>query len=223
MRLLADENFPKPVVDWLRNEGHDVLWARTHCPAWKDTIVLDLGESEGRLVLTLDKDFWQIALQRRIPWRNPALSCSDPIPLRRKISYVSFGRLSNRRRIGPHTSASFSLRGFKWWQREGIDSLLFRIGQIYDLKGQRATRSRNISYAPESDTAQEAKKCLTTPYRRGKASLSSRNTVALRRLTWKQKGLDKLAFTANRHAWESLVPRSFGYFRFPVEPSGQLF
>jgi Domain of unknown function (DUF5615) len=29
--------------------------------------VLDLGESEARLVLTLDKDFWQIAVQRRIP------------------------------------------------------------------------------------------------------------------------------------------------------------
>jgi predicted nuclease of predicted toxin-antitoxin system len=29
---------------------------------------LDLAESEGRIVLTLDKDFWQIAVQRR---RNP--------------------------------------------------------------------------------------------------------------------------------------------------------
>jgi predicted nuclease of predicted toxin-antitoxin system len=67
MRLLADENFPKPVFDWLRTDGHDVSWARTHCPGWKDTIVLDLGESESRLVLTLDKDFWQIAVQRRIP------------------------------------------------------------------------------------------------------------------------------------------------------------
>ena len=41
--------------------------ARTHCPGWKDTALLDLAESEARLVLTLDKDFWQIAVQRRIP------------------------------------------------------------------------------------------------------------------------------------------------------------
>jgi hypothetical protein len=56
MRLLADENFPKPIVEALRARGHDVLWART-----------DLAESEARIVLTLDKDFWQIAVQRRNP------------------------------------------------------------------------------------------------------------------------------------------------------------
>lgn len=28
---------------------------------------MDLAESEARIVLTLDKDFWQIAVQRRIP------------------------------------------------------------------------------------------------------------------------------------------------------------
>jgi predicted nuclease of predicted toxin-antitoxin system len=38
MRLLADENFP-----------------------------LKFAESEARIMLTLDKDFWQIAVQRRPP------------------------------------------------------------------------------------------------------------------------------------------------------------
>jgi predicted nuclease of predicted toxin-antitoxin system len=28
---------------------------------------LELSEAQARVVLTLDKDFWQIALQRRIP------------------------------------------------------------------------------------------------------------------------------------------------------------
>jgi predicted nuclease of predicted toxin-antitoxin system len=28
---------------------------------------LDLAESEARILLTLDKDFWQIAVQRRSP------------------------------------------------------------------------------------------------------------------------------------------------------------
>ena len=65
MRILADENFPKPIVDELRATGHDVLWARTHCAGWKDSTLLDLAESQDRIVLTLDKDFWQIALQRR--------------------------------------------------------------------------------------------------------------------------------------------------------------
>jgi predicted nuclease of predicted toxin-antitoxin system len=67
MRLLADENFPKPIVEVLRAEGHDVLWARTDLAGTSDVVLLDLAESEARIVLTLDKDFWQIAVQRRSP------------------------------------------------------------------------------------------------------------------------------------------------------------
>ncbi len=68
MRLLADENFPKPVVEELRAAGHhDVLWACTDCAGWKDVALLDLAETEKRILLTLDKDFWQIAVQRRSP------------------------------------------------------------------------------------------------------------------------------------------------------------
>src|SRR5258708_5324760 len=67
MRLLADENFPKAIVDTLRESGHDVVWVRTAFPGWKDAALLDLAESEARVVVTLDRDFWQIALQRRAP------------------------------------------------------------------------------------------------------------------------------------------------------------
>lgn len=67
MRLLADENFPKPIVDALRADGHDLLWARTDLAGTSDVALLDRAESEARIVLTLDKDFWQIAVQRRSP------------------------------------------------------------------------------------------------------------------------------------------------------------
>ena len=67
MRLLADENLPKPMVEALRAHGNDVLWARTNFPGWKDAALLDFAESEARIMLTLDKDFWQIAVQRRVP------------------------------------------------------------------------------------------------------------------------------------------------------------
>ncbi len=67
MRLLADENFPKPIVEALRADGHDVLWARTDLAGTSDVALLELAESESRIVLTLDKDFWQIAVQRRNP------------------------------------------------------------------------------------------------------------------------------------------------------------
>lgn len=67
MRLLADENFPRPIVESLRAQGHDVLWARTNLAGATDVALLERAESEARVVLTLDKDFWQVALQRRCP------------------------------------------------------------------------------------------------------------------------------------------------------------
>jgi predicted nuclease of predicted toxin-antitoxin system len=73
MRLLADENFPGPIVEMLRADGHDFLWARTDCAGWKDVALLDLAESQARIVLTLDKDFWHIAVQRRIPLEQSGL------------------------------------------------------------------------------------------------------------------------------------------------------
>jgi predicted nuclease of predicted toxin-antitoxin system len=67
MRLLADENFPSPTVEALRQAGNDVIWVRTDAPGTGDTALLDLAEADGRVLLTLDKDFWQIAIQRRRP------------------------------------------------------------------------------------------------------------------------------------------------------------
>jgi predicted nuclease of predicted toxin-antitoxin system len=67
MRLLADENFPLPTVEALRQAGHDVFWVRTDAPGTADAALLDLAEVDGRVLLTLDKDFWQIAIQRRQP------------------------------------------------------------------------------------------------------------------------------------------------------------
>ena len=67
MRLLADENFPLPAIEALRQAGYDVTWARTELPGTGDSALLDVAETDGRVLLTLDKDFWQIAIQRRKP------------------------------------------------------------------------------------------------------------------------------------------------------------
>jgi len=67
MLLLVDENLPATTLAYLRANGHDVLSARESCRGWKDAAILERAETESRIVLTLDKDFWQIAMQRRIP------------------------------------------------------------------------------------------------------------------------------------------------------------
>ena len=63
MRLLADENFPLPTIEALRQAGHDVTWVRTDLPGTGDAALLDIAEADGRVLLTLDKDFWQLAIQ----------------------------------------------------------------------------------------------------------------------------------------------------------------
>ena len=40
MLFLADEDFPGIAVHWLREAGHDVLWARTNMPGEADSALL---------------------------------------------------------------------------------------------------------------------------------------------------------------------------------------
>jgi predicted nuclease of predicted toxin-antitoxin system len=80
MRILADENFPRSIVERLRQQGHDALWARTDCPGLKDRALLERAEADGRVVLTLDKDFWQIALQRPIPLKRSGVILIRALP-----------------------------------------------------------------------------------------------------------------------------------------------
>jgi len=48
MRILADENFPLPIVESLRKKHHDVLWARTDFAGLKDRALIERAEAEGR-------------------------------------------------------------------------------------------------------------------------------------------------------------------------------
>ena len=57
MRILADENLDGPVVAWLRQEGHDVLWIAEGEPGLPDGGVLDEAEATGRILVTFDQDF----------------------------------------------------------------------------------------------------------------------------------------------------------------------
>lgn len=57
-RLLADENFPLPVVEALRRLGHDIVTLADvgHArEAMHDEAVLHLAIADGRAVITLDR------------------------------------------------------------------------------------------------------------------------------------------------------------------------
>jgi predicted nuclease of predicted toxin-antitoxin system len=64
MKIRANENIPGDVVDRLRAEGHDVLWVRTSFAGASDDVVLARASSEGRLLITFDKDFGELVFAR---------------------------------------------------------------------------------------------------------------------------------------------------------------
>ena len=67
VRLLANENVPKSVVEALRGAGHDTSWVRTEMPGAADIAVLAKAVAESRLLLTFDKDFGELAFRSRLP------------------------------------------------------------------------------------------------------------------------------------------------------------
>lgn len=66
MRLLANENFPGPVVRKLRGLGLDVAWVKEDMRGASDQDVLARAQIENRTVVTLDKDFGELAVRLRL-------------------------------------------------------------------------------------------------------------------------------------------------------------
>lgn len=77
-RLLADENFPRPVAAELRRLGHDVvelIEMGLSDQGVSDAAVLDAATVEGRAVLTLDRrDFARLHLER--PRHGGIVACT---------------------------------------------------------------------------------------------------------------------------------------------------
>lgn len=67
MRFLADENFPGPAVETLRNAGFDVSWISEDQSGATDEQVLARSMAEGRTLLTFDKDFGELAFRQMLP------------------------------------------------------------------------------------------------------------------------------------------------------------
>jgi predicted nuclease of predicted toxin-antitoxin system len=64
---LANENFPGDAVAALRNRGHDVVWIRTEAPGSSDEQVLTRAVADNRILITLDKDFGELAFHAGLP------------------------------------------------------------------------------------------------------------------------------------------------------------
>jgi predicted nuclease of predicted toxin-antitoxin system len=60
MNLLADEGVDRPIVERLRQDGHDVLYVAEMEPSIDDDIVLDRANQHQAVLVTADKDFGEL-------------------------------------------------------------------------------------------------------------------------------------------------------------------
>ncbi|WP_353683696.1 DUF5615 family PIN-like protein [Thermodesulfovibrio sp. 3907-1M] len=60
MRFLADENLFEPIIEYLREQGHDVLSIRGRLSGIKDDEVYKIACQQNRIIITMDKDFSKI-------------------------------------------------------------------------------------------------------------------------------------------------------------------
>ncbi len=67
MKVVADENIDKEIVDRLRADGHDVLYVAEAEPGIDDRAVLDQSLQSDRVLLTADKDFGDLVFRQRLP------------------------------------------------------------------------------------------------------------------------------------------------------------
>ena len=67
MRVLADECCDGSLVKALRADGHDVLYAAEWMAGLSDEDVLAQAFSQGRLVLTEDRDFGELVHRLKLP------------------------------------------------------------------------------------------------------------------------------------------------------------
>ncbi len=62
-KFLADECFSFPLTASLRDMGYDVLWIGELNPGADDTDVFEISREDGRIILTEDKDFGELAIR----------------------------------------------------------------------------------------------------------------------------------------------------------------
>jgi len=96
MRFLANENFPGAAVFALQACGHDVTWVRTAAPGGKDADILAWAVREGRILITFDKDFGELAWRAKLPATCGIILFRVPIPKPGEVGTKLAARIEER-------------------------------------------------------------------------------------------------------------------------------
>ena len=85
MKFLADENMDAPIVERLRQDGHEIWYVIEMSPGIDDDTVLDLANQEGAILQTADKDFGELVFRLQLPHKGVLLikigEAQNKIPL----------------------------------------------------------------------------------------------------------------------------------------------
>ena len=89
MKFLVDRCAGRKLADWLRDQGHDVLEARSFDPDPGDKELLEIAAKQERILVTIDTDFGELIYVDRIPHSGMVRLPDVPAKMRIKIRIKS--------------------------------------------------------------------------------------------------------------------------------------
>lgn len=73
MKFLADECCDVALVESLRSDGHDMVYAKEEMKGEEDDVVLERAFTENRVLITEDKDFGELVYRLKKPAKGVIL------------------------------------------------------------------------------------------------------------------------------------------------------
>jgi predicted nuclease of predicted toxin-antitoxin system len=89
MKVFADENVARPIIQWLRQAGHDVLSAAEAGPGEDDAVWLRQAEQSERVIVTSDKDCGELIFRDRLNSHGIVLIRMQRLNLRERLARLA--------------------------------------------------------------------------------------------------------------------------------------
>ena len=89
MNLLADESVDGPIVEHLRQQGHEVVYVAELSPSMSDDQVLQYANERNALLVTADKDFGELVFRLGKAHRGVVLLRLSGLPTAVKAETVA--------------------------------------------------------------------------------------------------------------------------------------
>jgi predicted nuclease of predicted toxin-antitoxin system len=89
VKIVADENVDRQIVDRLREQGHEVLYIAERDPGVDDETVLSFSRESNAILLTGDKDFGDLVFRQRLVHTGIVLMRLGGLTSEQKCSVVA--------------------------------------------------------------------------------------------------------------------------------------